>query len=176
MDSESVKIAILTEATKHGNQIYKLKSQAGDFIKLKHSYSQPDDVRSTYLTALNGLISSKLVRQVFATDDIELYELTEDGKSFTTLKSATNLILQELENSGSIYKVHSDKGEYLQCGAASHNKIDSERIVFLQALHMLLHHGAVRVSSESKEMATYQLDRTNQIYCDHSTRRERDVA
>lgn len=176
MDSESVKIAILTEATKHGNQIYKLKSLAGDFIKLKHSYSQPDDLRSMYLTALNGLINSKLVRRVFATDDIELYELTDDGKSFTTLKSAMNQIRQELENSGSIYKVHSDKGEYLQCGAESYNKIDSERIVYLQALHMLLHHGAVRISSENKEMATYQLDRTNQIYCDQSRQREKDVA
>ncbi|HEY9730489.1 MAG TPA: hypothetical protein V6C89_01165 [Drouetiella sp.] len=176
MDSESIKFAILTEAAKQGNHIYKIKSEGGDFIKLKHSYNQPEELRGRYLEALNALINSQYVKQVFVTDDIELYELTADGMSFTTLRSAMDQILSELENSGSVYKVHSDKGEYLQSGAKSHNKIDSERIVYLQALHMLLHHGAIRVSGESKEMATYQLDRTNQRYCDQTTQRERDVA
>jgi hypothetical protein len=74
----------------------------------------------------------------------------------------------ELVSSGRVYKIHSEKGEFLQCGAQSHNKIDSERILYLQALHMLLHHGVVRIASESKTMATYELDRTNQVYCDRT--------
>ncbi|MBS2003175.1 MAG: hypothetical protein JST44_16805 [Cyanobacteria bacterium SZAS LIN-5] len=45
MDNESIKFAILTEAAKNGNHIYKLKSESGDYVKLKHSYSQPDDTR-----------------------------------------------------------------------------------------------------------------------------------
>lgn len=172
MDNESIKLAILMEAAKHGNQIYKLKSEDGDFIKLKHSYGQPDDLRSLYLTALNGLLNSKLVRQVFASDCIELYEMTPEGKAFTSLTSAAEQIRQELATSGRVFKVHSDKGEFVQCGSNSFNKIDSERILYLQALRNLLHHGSVRIASESREMATYELDLTNKIYCDLSHRNE----
>ncbi len=159
------------EAAKHGNQIYKLKSEDGDFIKLKHSYSQPD-LRSLYLTALHGLLNSKLVRQVFASDCIELYEMTFEGKAFTSLTSAAEQIMQELATSGRVFKVHSAKGEFVQCGSNSFNKIDSERILYLQALRHLLHHGSVRIASESREMATYELDLTNKIYCDLSQRNE----
>lgn len=176
MDNESIKFAILTEAAKHGNHIYKLKSESGEYIKLKHSYSQPEDLRNQYLTALNGLLNSRLVQIVFATDDIELYEITDSGLSFTTLASAVDRIKQELQASSRVYKVHSCKGEFVQCGAESFNKIDSERIVYLQALHMLLYHGAARIASESKEMATYELDRTNQLYCEQSKRTERGVS
>ncbi|MBS2005356.1 MAG: hypothetical protein JST44_27840 [Cyanobacteria bacterium SZAS LIN-5] len=166
MDNESIKFAILTEAAKNGNHVYKLKSDTGDYIKLKHSYSQPDEIRDQYLTALNGLLNSRLVQKVFSTDDIELYELTESGLSFTTLASAMERIKHELQAFGRVYKIHSSKGEFVQSGAESFNKIDSERIVYLQALHMLLYHGFARVVSESKEMATYELDRTNQLYCE----------
>jgi hypothetical protein len=176
MDNESIKFAILTEAAKNGNHIYKLKSESGDYIKLKHSYSQPDDIRGQYLTALNGLLNSRLVLKVFATDDIELYELTDSGLSFTTLASAIERVKHELQACGRVYKIHSCKGEFVQCGAESFNKIDSERIVYLQALHMLLYHGAVRIASESKEMATYELDRANELYCELSKRTERSVS
>ena len=172
MDKDATKLAILTESAKCGNQIYKVKDDFGEFVKLKHSYSQPEDVRSNYLIALSSLLNSGLVRQVFASDDIALYEVTAQGKALTTLASAKERIKNELQVSGHVFKIHSRKGEFVQCGEESLDKIDSERILYLQALHMLLHHGAIRVASESKEMTTYELDLTNQLYCDQHTLKE----
>ncbi|CAN5507677.1 hypothetical protein BH10CYA1_BH10CYA1_40280 [soil metagenome] len=163
MDSESTKLAILLEAMKHGNQIYKLQDEAGEFIKLKHSYSQPADLRSGYLTAMNSLLNGGLVRQVFTSDDVQLFEVTSQGKAFTTLSSAKELIQKELAGNGRLYKIHSQRGEFVQCGANSINQIDSERIVYMQALQMLLHRGIIRVTCETSEMATYELD-ANQLH------------
>ena len=158
MDNESTKFAILLEAIKHGNQIYKLRDETGEFIKIQHSYSQPADSRSGYLVALNSLFNSGLVRQVFANDNIELFEVTSQGKAFTTLTSAKELIQKELKTNGRVYKIHSHKGEFVQCGANAINQIDSERILYMQALQTLLHRGVIRVTCETSEMATYELD------------------
>lgn len=164
MDIESAKAAILTEAAKQKNQIFKLKDNAGEYLKLKHSYSQPGDVRESYLLALNSLLNSGLVRQVFANDHLELFELTKEGAAKSTLAVAKSRLIKELESSGRVFKVHSDRGEFVQIGAESINSVDSERILYMQALHALFYHGIIKVASESREMATYELDRTKQDY------------
>lgn len=50
MSIEESKLEILTEARKHGKQIWKLKSDRSQFVKVKRGYSEPEDTRLSYLS------------------------------------------------------------------------------------------------------------------------------
>jgi hypothetical protein len=157
MHIEEVKLDILREAGKHGNQICKLKNDCQEFVKVRRGYSQPDELRAIYLAALSDLLLNGLVKLVFSNRDLELFELTAEGSHCTTVRSARERIMDELKSVGRVYKIHSDRGEFVQFAELAINDIDAERILFMLALHELLHHGVVQVVSESREMASYEL-------------------
>lgn len=156
MDIEDIKFDILREAGRHGNQIYKLKKEDGEFVKVKRGYSHPQELREKYLSALDDLIESGLVNNVFSNRDLELFEVADKG-SFQTPRSAQERIVEELESGGRVYKIHSDRGEFVQCGKHAIDGIDAERVLFIQALHELSHHGVIQVVSENHVMANYRL-------------------
>jgi hypothetical protein len=158
MDIETIKLEILREASKHGNQICKLRDEVGEFVKVKRGYGSPDELRAVYLEALKSLINGGLVRHVFTNKDVELFEMTARGAAMTTVASAKERITAELLSGGRVYKIHSEKGEFVQCGALAIDEIDSERILYMQALHELLHHGMIQVASDNHELASYRLD------------------
>lgn len=167
MHIEESKLEILNEARKHGKQIYKLKSDGRERVKVRSAYSQPDDLRTSYLAALSELIENGLVAEVFSNKDIELYELTPEGAYCTTLDSARERILDELNSRGRVYKVHGDRGEFIQLGRTSMNHGDVERILFMRALHELMYRGTVMVTSENREMTSYEFAPPSSGYVQH---------
>lgn len=157
MHTEETKLDILREARKHGQQICKLKSDGSEFVKVRRGYSQPEDVRVMYLSALSDLLDTGLVERVFSNHEMELFELTRAGSNCTTMRSAREKILEELKSHGRVYKIHSIHGEFIQFAKLALNENDDERIVYMKALHELLYHGLIQVVSENREMACYEL-------------------
>ncbi len=157
MQKEEVKLDLLREARKHGQQICKIKSNGTEFVKVRRGYSYPEDLREVYLSAMSELISSGFAKQVFSNNEMELFELTPVGSSYTTTRAAKEKILEELKSNGRVYKVHSLNGEFIQFAKVALNENDDERIVYMKSLHELLYHGLIQVVSENRELATYKL-------------------
>lgn len=154
---EAAKIDILREAAKHKNQICKLQSPDGGFVKVRRGYSQPDELRATYNAALNSLLKNGSIKFVFKNSHLELYEVTAAASQATTLRSAMERVLEEMQTSGSVYKIHSERGEFVQCGENAFDMFEHERILMMQALHELLHNGKIQVVYESREMCRFEL-------------------
>lgn len=157
MQKEEVKLDLLREARKNGQQICKIKSNGTEFVKVRRGYSQPDEVRVMYLSAMSELVSSGFATQIFRNDGMELFELTSAGTSCTTTRAAKEKILEELKSNRRVYKVHSLSGEFIQFAKKALNENDDERIVYMKSLHELVYHGLVQVVSENRELATYEL-------------------
>jgi hypothetical protein len=157
MKIEEAKFEILREAAKQGNQICKLPNPDGDFVKVKRAYCQTDELRSTYLAALDALVLDGSIKFVFKSKDFELYEVTARSLQIMTVQHAKERLLAELKANGSVYKVHSDRGEFVQMGDCAFDEMECERILFMQALHELLHHGTIQVFAETREICKFEI-------------------
>lgn len=157
MQKEEVRLDLLREARKHGQQISKIKSNGTEFVKVRRGYSHPDELRVLYLSAMSELVSSGFATQVFSNNEMELFELTPVGSACITTRSAKEKIVEELKTNGRVYKVHSLNGEFIQFAKIALNENDDERIVYMKSLHELLYHGLIQVVSENRELATYEL-------------------
>jgi len=154
MNIEVAKWNILEEAARHSNQIFKVATGDGYYVK---GYCSPDELRCIYIAALDSLLQHGLIKHVFTNKDFELYAVNACATELTTMHSATERILAELDATGSVYKIHSHQGEFVQCGDNAFDQFEHERIVFMRALHVLLHSGKIRVVSESREMCRLEL-------------------
>ena len=157
MNKEEAKSDILREAGRNGNQVCKLKNPAGEFVKVKRGYNQPDELRFAYLDALNELLTDGSVKPVFSNRVLDLYELNGVQLEVASLNSVKRRLLSEFAKLGRVYKIHSNGGEFVQCGSQSHDELEDDRILYMEALGELLHHGALCVAKESPEMTVYEL-------------------
>jgi ribonucleotide monophosphatase NagD (HAD superfamily) len=157
MDINIVRTEILREAERNGNQVCKLKNDAGDFVRVKRGYSQPSDLRQLYLEALTSLVEDGLLRTVFSNRDLELFDVVSPGGHICTPGAAYKRIIDELKTSGRIYKIHSDRGEFIQCGTTAYDEDDEERISFLGATRQLIHEDVLTIVNESRTMTIYEL-------------------
>lgn len=155
MDIKDAKSEILRQASQHGNQVCKLKSPDGDFVKVKHGFNQPDELRRIYLDALNALLLDGSVKHVFSNRVLELYEAKSALCQATTLLVFKHRIMSEFQSSGRVYKIHGSIGEFVQLGAQSCEGPEFERILYIEALGDLLHRGVLNVSHDSPDMTTY---------------------
>lgn len=164
---ERARHELLREAVKYKSHICKLKNGVGGFVKIKHRYMDPDEMRVAYLEALEALVAEGVVRPVFSNKHMDLYELSNDNCAVATLCDAKQIILKALTESGHIYKIHSDQGEYVQGGQISYDRSEDERILFLAALYDLVHHGTVQVAEETRELAIIEFcPRQDYVNCD----------
>jgi hypothetical protein len=149
---------LLREAKKSHNQLCRMKTGYGSFVRCKHAYAEPEELRSLYLAAFDSLcVEGKLVK-VLENDIFEIYELDEDGRGAKlSTQDAMDAILSGMQRYGLLYKIHSNEGEFIQCGNASYADEDEERIVYLGAVYRLMHKGLIQVVSDSKQYATYAL-------------------
>lgn len=152
---KEAKSDILREASLHGNQICRLKNASGEFVKVKRGYSQPDELRLAFLSALDELLTDGSVKQVFNNRVLEFYEAKSPLNESTTLLSIKDRIMREIAESGHVYKIHSPIGEFVQLGNQSFEEPEHERIVYMEALGALLHHGAISVANETAEMTVF---------------------
>ncbi|MFA6213604.1 MAG: hypothetical protein WCT03_26990 [Candidatus Obscuribacterales bacterium] len=158
---EQTKIALLREASKTLNTISKVKSDGAEFVKCKHAYAHPEEIRTLYLQALDSLIEDGSTELVLTNEYLDLFELKQTTP-LSTLAAAKEALLRQLKQDGRIYKIHSPQGEFVQCkkfalgGADRPDENEEEsRIVFLRALSELMRYGKVDLVSESREMSVF---------------------
>ncbi|CAN5589503.1 hypothetical protein BH11CYA1_BH11CYA1_40380 [soil metagenome] len=160
---EQTKIALLREASKTLNTISKIKSDGAEFVKCKHAYAQPEEIRTLYLAALESLIEDGSTELVLTNEYLDLFELKQVSP-VATLSAAKDALLKQLKQDGRIYKIHSPQGEFVQCkkfalgGAKLFDGDENEeesRIVFLRALSELMRYGKIDLVSESREMSVF---------------------
>lgn len=151
---------LLREAAKSGNQICKLKHSAGTFVKARHGYSHPDEIRTHYLRAFDQLLAEGKLKLVLENKDLELYELIQDPERISSKAHARQLLMEEAERAAEIYKIHSGDGEFVQIGSRSFCEIDAERILFLEALGELTRHNKLCLVWDSKELCRYERTRS----------------
>ena len=149
---------LLKEAKKSHNQLCRMKSSYGSFVRCKHAYAEPEELRNLYLAAFDSLcLECKLIK-VLENDIFEIYELDEDGCGVRlSMQDAMDVILSAMQRYGLLYKIHSTDGEFIQCGTATYAEKDDERIIYLEAVYRLMHKGSIQVVSDSKKYATYEL-------------------
>lgn len=149
---------LLAEAAKTGNLIMRMRDEGGEFVKAKRPYMEPPQVRATYLQALLVLIEQGQINPVLKNRELEVFEITPAGRaSRSTMEQAKEHLIEEMRRSGGAFKVHSIRGDYVQCGSRAHDSIENERILFLEALCDLLSHGVIQVVSETREISRYEL-------------------
>lgn len=149
---------ILHEASKTHNQIYKLNTDAGKFVKVKRSYAEPEDFRILYLAALDGMLQNGTAHLRLKNKDLEMYEIVPTGHAQRHyLEEIKQKLYKEAAEFGILYKVYSATGDFVQCGDIFYAKIDDERIVYLEALGDFLRHGLIQLISESHELSTYEI-------------------
>ncbi len=158
---EQTKIALLREASKTLNTISKVKNGGEEFVKCKHAYDHPEEIRSLYLQALDSLIEDGATELVLTNEYLDLFELKQTS-TISTLAAAKEALLRQLKQDGRIYKIHSPQGEFVQCkkfalgGADRPDENEEEsRIMFLKALSELMRYGKIDLVSENKEMSVF---------------------
>lgn len=158
---ELAQVELLREARKVNNQICRLHTENGDFIKARRGYSIPTETRELYLSACDELLKDGRLRLVLRNHALDLFELvgTQIIKDWVEAKQ---VLLDAVKENGMVYKIHSSDGEFVQCGSAF-NSNEEERIFFLEALYELVHHGFLEVVADSREFTQYQL-RTKQPF------------
>jgi hypothetical protein len=135
-----------------------MKSGHGSFIRGKHAFAEPEDLRSLYLAAFDSLCLDGKLRKILENDIFEIYEIDEDGRGVKlSVQDAIESILTGMQRYGLLYKIHSSEGEFIQCGSATYADKDDERITYLEAVYRLMHKGMIQVVSDSKQYATYSL-------------------
>lgn len=150
---------LLREAAKSGKQICKLKHAAGTFIKARHGYSHPEEIRAHYMRAFDQLVAEGKLRLVLENKDLELYEVVEDPDRISSKQHARQLLMEEAGRAAEIYKIHSSDGEFVQIGSRAFCDIDDERILFLEALSELARQNKLCLVWDSKELCRYELTR-----------------
>ncbi|MFA7341259.1 MAG: hypothetical protein WC028_31040 [Candidatus Obscuribacterales bacterium] len=158
---EQTKIALLREAAKTLNTISKVKSGGEAFVKCKHAYDHPEEIRTLYLHALDSLIEDGATELVLTNEYLDLFEVKQTTQ-ISTLDAAKDALLRQLKQDGRIYKIHSPLGEFVQCkkfalgGADRPDENEEEsRIMFLKALSELMRYGKIDLVSESREMTVF---------------------
>lgn len=158
---EQTKIALLREASSILNTISKVKGDGAEFVKCKHAYDRPEEIRTLYLLALDALIEDGAIELVLTNEYLDLFELKQCAQ-VSTLAAAKEVLLRQLKLDGRIYKIHSPRGEFVQCrkfalgGADSTDENEEEsRIIFLKALSELMRSGKIDLISESREMTVF---------------------
>jgi hypothetical protein len=160
---EQTKLSLLREASRTLNTISKVKNDQSEFVKCKHAYDHPEDLRLLYLEALDALIEDGVMELVITNEYLDLFEIKQPSKT-TTVESAKEALLKQLRQDGRIYKIHSPRGEFVQCKkfALGGNPLpddneEESRILFLQALSELMRYGKIDLVAESKEMCIFSL-------------------
>jgi hypothetical protein len=87
-----------------------------------------------------------------------MYEVGDvEVETELTVDQAKEELCRQLMTTGYLYKIHSDKGEFVQCGKIDHKQFEEDRILYLSAFCQLLHHGVVQLITETHDLATYRL-------------------
>ena len=155
---EEATYELLREAKKSRNQLCRMKSDSGSFIRCKHAYVEPEEIRTLYLEAFDSLCSDGTLKKILENDIFEIYELDQDGQGIKiSVEDAMNVLQEGMQRYGQLYKVHSRDGEFIQCAGTTYADKDDERIVYLEAVYRLMHKGIINVVSDSKQLATYAL-------------------
>ena len=146
---------LLREAGKSRNQLCKIKNNAGEFVTCRHSYVEPEERRATYLAAFDSLSRDGKIRKIVENDVLEIYEVPDENNLGLTVQDAMTALLDGIKRHEQIFKIHGSDGEFVQCGANVYFSPDQERIVFLEAIYELLHHGQVEIVSDTRKFAVY---------------------
>jgi hypothetical protein len=152
---DSAKDELVREAAVSGNQICRLKNGSNFFIKAKHGYSHPEELRILYVRAFDSLVKEEKFRLVFSNSDLDLYELTCADSQVCSGEDAKADLLGEIRRSGSVFKIHGKNCEYVQVGNRAIDKIEGERIVYLQALGELVRSGEIRPVLDNSVLAKF---------------------
>ncbi|MBC7997852.1 MAG: hypothetical protein IAF58_07910 [Leptolyngbya sp.] len=155
-DVKAAAYELLCEAGRGGELLMKLSNEFGDFVKAKKAYTESDETRLLYLEALEWLEGEEKVVATMKSKDMILYRVSDTGKkSRHTREQARDILMEALHENGSIVKVHSTDGEYIQAGSVIYSEIDEERICFLDAFGHLLHHSMITPVNETREVTVY---------------------
>lgn len=160
---EYAKASLLREGARTLNTVSKVKTHNSEYVKCKHAYDHPEDLRLLYLEALDALIEDNAMELILTNEYLDLFEVRQPSKA-NTIESAKEALLKQLRQDGRIYKIHSPRGEFVQCkkfalgGAPLPDESEEEsRILFLQALSELMRYGKIDLVAESKEMCIFSL-------------------
>jgi hypothetical protein len=154
MNIDDAKQDLLEDAAKDHKQLLLVKTLESEHVK---GHCMPEEVRAAYVEALESLLGEGAVKLVFKNKDLQLYECTASAWRASTIAAATQQIVAELNKSGAVYKIHSQQGEFVQCGDQAIDGLEVERIVFLKALHKLLYSGQIVPVNDSKQFCTFRL-------------------
>jgi hypothetical protein len=157
MDLQTAKMELLLDASKNRNQIIKVEKADGAYVK---GHSLPSEVRSKFIAALDSLLQEGALKPIFKNSEMEMFAVTAQAAELTTLSSARQRILQEFQDNKYVYKIHSPRGEFVQCAGENFEQFEYSRILFMRALHELLYSGKIDVVSDCREICTYALSPT----------------
>ncbi len=148
---------LLREAQKSRNQLCKMKNGSGEFVRCRYSYVEPEELRTLYLAAFNSLRLDGKLKKVLENDILEIYEVNgNDNGSGLSIQDAKATLIDGANRFGQLFKIHSPEGEFIQCGSKVYFEPDQDRILYLEALYELLHHGQVQVVSDIGKFTSYQ--------------------
>jgi hypothetical protein len=153
MDIADARVELLQFASLNGNQLFKVDASDGVYVK---GYGIPEGSRDLYVAALDSLTHDGSVTPLFRNNEIQLFSITNFAASMVTLDSAKERILQEMEEYGYVYKIHSHTGEFVQFVGENFEQVEYSRILFMRALGDLLHSGQIDVHSDTREMCIYK--------------------
>jgi hypothetical protein len=153
---------LLREASKSRNQLAKMKNDAGEFVTCRHSYVEPEELRTVYLAAFDWLCLDGRLKKIVENDIMEIYQVDDSNHSGLTVQDAMTALIDGVQRHDQIFKIHGPAGEFLQCGPNVYFSPDHERIVFLEAIYELLHHGKLEIVSDTKKFAVYAASRNRQ--------------
>ncbi len=165
---QNAKDELLREAAKGGNQICKMKTGTGFFVKARRGYSHPEEIRTLYTQAFDALVREGKFKMVLRNKDLELYEVARVDGHVASKAHAKEVLMREIEQAGQVFKIHSPDGEFVQIGHKAYCEIEDERILFLEALYELVRHGQFRLVSDSKELSRFELGRPQYPMLDNS--------
>jgi hypothetical protein len=147
---------LLRQAVCAGNEIFKVKDESGDFVKVRRKgYSHPEEVRELYMEAFDKLVAAGKLRRILENDTLELYEVVEVTGHITTKRAARRALFELAQEYEHVYKIHSPRGEFVQCGQRVFNDVEEERILFLEVLVELTRAGYLRFVHDSSEVTHY---------------------
>jgi hypothetical protein len=153
MDIADAKVELLHSASLNGNQLFKVGAFDGIYVK---GYGTPEESRDIFVAALDSLAQDGSIAALFRNNEIQVFSITKSAAPMVTLQSAKQRILQEIEEYGYVYKVHSHTGEFVQFVGENFEHVEYSRILYLRALGELLHAGEIDVHSDTREMCTYK--------------------
>jgi hypothetical protein len=156
---QNAKDELMREAHKAANQICKIKSAEGPFVKARRGYSYPDGVRMIYLKAFEALVREGKLKSILRNKDFDLYEVVDSNGHVISVAQAKELLIEKAHQEGQIFKIHSRDGEFVQTGDKAYCDMEEERIVFLEALSQLMRHRQLSLVSDSAEVCRYEISK-----------------